>query len=226
VRRPMMLAALTVAVALAAVGCGNGAADGNAGVADTQAVLGKVAQGNVVTRDQATCIADRATPKLSAQALKLSKKSTVKLADLPAADRTVIFTSYSACVTTAQLAPAVAKALTSGAAGSSATTAKCIASGLRTKYKTSGQLMAVMNSSKAAQLSTVIDACQPADQISQQLIQSMVNGGYTTTQATCVVQKVLGEVPRSKFDGTAGATLPADVKDKIVAATKACSSAG
>jgi hypothetical protein len=221
----MMLVATTVALALAAIGCGNGAADGNAGVADTQAVLGKIGAGNVVTRDQATCIADRATPKLSATALKLSKKSTAKLADLPAADRTVIYSSYSACVTTAQLAPAVAKALTSGSSSSSATTSKCIASGLRAKYHTSGQLMAVMNSNKAAQLSTVIDACQPADQISEQLIQSMVNGGYTTAQATCVVQKVLGEVPRSKFGGTAGATLPADVQNKIVAATKACSSA-
>jgi hypothetical protein len=113
--------------------------------------------------------------------------------------------------------------LASGSGSTSAATLKCVSTHLQAKYRSSGQLVAALNSGRAAQVSATFTTCLPSDQVEQQLIQSMVNGGYTTDEATCVVKKVLSEVKPSQFSGTAGADLPADVKSKIVAAAKNCS---
>jgi hypothetical protein len=218
----LTIALLTVAL-LTIVGCGNGASTGNAGVADTQAVIRQVTQGNIVTRDQATCIGDRAASKMSAKGLKLSKKLTTDLSDLPAADQTTIFDSYSACVTTAQLSPAITKSLVTGSDPADAASARCFTTQLKAKYPRSGDLVRVLTSDGTSKLTKAMTKCLPTDQIEQSLIAAMVTGGYTKAQATCVAEKVLTEVPLSKLTGATGTSLSADVEAKIVAATKACS---
>jgi hypothetical protein len=214
-----LLTALVTVALLTLAGCGTGASTGNAGVADTQAVIRQVTQGNIVNRDQATCIGDRAASKMSPKGLKLSKKLTTDLSDLPAADQTVVFDSYSACVTTAQLTPAITKSLVTGSGAADAASAKCFTTQLKAKYPRSGDL----TSGGTSKLTKAMTKCLPTDQIEQSLITAMVGGGYTKAQATCVAEKVLTEVPLSKLTGATGASLSADVEAKIVAATQACS---
>jgi len=213
-----------MAIALMTLGaCGNGASTGNAGVAATQAVIRQVTQGNIVNRDQATCIGDRAASKMSPKGLKLSKKLTTNLSDLPPADQTTIFDSYSACVTTAQLSPAITKSLVTGSGAADAASAKCFTTQLKAKYPRSGDLVRVLTSGGTSGLTRAMTRCLPRDQIEQSLVKAMVAGGYTTAQATCVAEKVLAEVPLSQLTGATGASLPADVEAKIVAATQVCS---
>src|SRR5664279_3537063 len=101
----MMTVTLTVATMLALVGCGSSSGgSSSADPADVAAVARQVADGNEFSKTQAQCVAEHATPKLSAKALKSAHQSgSSDVNTLSKADQEVIFASVGACVTTAQM---------------------------------------------------------------------------------------------------------------------------
>ncbi len=212
--------AATGLLAALGTGCGNGAAAGNVDVANLAAVRAEVSQGGFVNRSQADCVSNRAEPKLSAQGIRLSQSST-DLSKLPAKDLDVIYASFDACVTTAQLGREIAALLGNG--GASKLSTSCFQRELTKTYPTSGQLMREVVKGGTDKLSAAETACLPNGEIEKSLIQSMESGGYTKGQATCVADRVLSQVKLSDLTGSQSSTLPPDVQSKIVDATKLCS---
>jgi hypothetical protein len=219
----MMMMTL-VTTLLAAGACGSSTPTANK--ADVEAVVASVTNGSSISREHATCIAEAAVPKLSPKGLKESKKKSSDLAKLSKADQTVIFDSFSSCLTVAQITPAIAKEFQSGAGKIPDASERCYEKALTGHYKTSGDLMraAVNDSSKFA---GTLSKCVSPDAIRQSLIQAMTSGGaLTQAQATCAADKILSEVSVSDLEKAGSAsTLPSDIQTKIQAAAAGCAAA-
>jgi hypothetical protein len=217
----MMMMSVLVAALLAAGACGSSTPTANK--ADVEAVVASVTNGSSISRKQATCIAEAAVPKLSPKGLKESKKKASDLSKLSKADQTVIFDSFSSCVTVAQLTPAIAKEFQSGSGKVDDKSEKCYVNALTGNYKSSGDLMraAVNDSSKFAR---TLSKCVSPDAIRQSLIQAMTSGGaLTQAQATCAADKILSEVSVSDLEQAGSASkLPSDIQTKIEAAASSC----
>jgi hypothetical protein len=217
------------ATALVVVGCSSSASGGSTGSsahqADIDAVVAQVgATGGVVSHKQAVCIAEHAVPHLSAKGLKQARKSTSDITDLSKPDQNVIFDGVSACVTTADLSPSLEKALESGSNKVDAATAKCFVGKVEKAYPQSGDLMKVMNNGTASKVADLMTSCLSAGGIRQELLNELTaTGSFNATQAGCVADKLLAEVPASELaGGGSSGSLPPDLESKLAAAATAC----
>jgi hypothetical protein len=225
-----------VAVAVVVVGCsssGTSASGGSSGSsahqADIDAVVAQVgANGGVVSHKQAVCIAEHSVPHLSAKGLKLARKSKSDITDLSKADQNVIFDGVSACVTTAQLSPSLEQALESGSNKVDAATAKCFVGKVEAAYPKSGELMKVMNNGTESKVADLMTSCLSSGGIRQELLNELTaTGSFNSSQASCVVDKLLAEVPASELTGGASSgSLPPDLESKLGAAATACGVSG
>jgi len=223
----MILAVVVTAVVV--LGCGSsGAASSNgsgAHQADIDAVVAQVSgNGGVVTHKQAVCIAERSVPHLSAKGLKQARKSTTDITDLSKADQNTIFDGVSACVTTADLSPSLEKALESGSTKVDAATAKCFVGKVENAYPKSGDLMKVMNNGTTSKVADLMTSCLSSGGIKQELQNELTaTGSFNASQAGCVADKLLAEVPASELTGAgSSASLPPDLESKLAAAATAC----
>jgi hypothetical protein len=216
--------AVLAATLVAAVGCGSSSAGGSsAKQADIDAVVSQLSSnGAVISHKQALCIAQRAVPNLSAKGLKVAKKGSSDVSDLSKIDEQAIFDGVSACVTTADLSPSLEKALESGDNKVDAATAKCFVKKVDAAYPKSGDLMKMMNSSSSSKVSQLMSGCMSSGSVKDRLVKDLTGtGSFTTAQATCVVDKLLAEVPASQLTDTSG-SLSADAQSKLTAAATAC----
>jgi hypothetical protein len=145
---------------LALAGCGS-TADSGAGAkpADVANVARQFdSDGGGLTKSQAQCVAEKATPKLSSKALAAARKSAKSsdISDLSKADQTVLFASVSACVTTAQLAQSLRKAL---ASANDEVDGTCFSKAIVSAYPHSGDLMRDLNSTKSTEAQKALSKC-------------------------------------------------------------------
>jgi hypothetical protein len=242
---------LAVVTALTLAACGSSAE--SASPADVAAVQRQVADGNEFSTTQAHCVAEHATPKLSAKALKSAHaKGSSDLTKLPKADQEVIFTSVSTCVTTAQLAPALVKALLAGSDKVDATSAKCFANAVVKAYPDAGNLMRDLSAGKTSKFEKSLTACAVGSSDSsssattssdpgssgagsdadssifkQAMVTEMTKGGLSATQANCVADKVVGELTASEVAGlSSSSSLPPAIETKVEAAVSSCVTGG
>jgi hypothetical protein len=249
-----MTVTLTLATLVALAGCGSSSGgSSNADPKDVAAVARQVAGGNEFSKAQAQCVAEHATSKLSDKALNSARKSgSSDLDTLSKADQEVVFTSVSACVTTAQLVPAFTKSLESGSDKIDAASAKCASRALVSLYPDAGDMMRDLSTGKTSKFQNAMLKCvtgstgsgsdtssdtgtvsNPASgdadsaALKQMLVSDMTASGMSAAQADCVADKVLGEVSTADLAraGSAG-SLPADLESKVVAAVGTCASAG
>jgi hypothetical protein len=237
-----MTLTLTVATMLAVVGCGGSGGSSSADPADVAAVARQVGDGNDFSKAQARCVAEHATPKLSAKALKSAHKSgSSDLTSLPKADQEVVFTSVSACVSTAQLVPSLTKAFETGTDKIDAKSAKCATKALVALYPDAGDMMRDLSGGKTSKFQKAMLKCVMGGDTSASgsgsgsgssvlrdaLVTEMTNGGMTAAQANCVADKVLAEVPTDDLTkiGSSG-TVPADIESEVETAVVSCATGG
>ena len=239
-----MTVTLTLATILAVAGCGSSSGgSSNADPKDVAAVARQVADGNEFSKAQAQCVAEHATSKLSAKALKSAHQGSSDVSTLSKGDQEVIFTSVGACVKTAQMMPALSKAFESGSDKLDSKSAKCAERAVVSVYPNAGDLMRDMNAGKTTKFENAMLKCVMGGNTSASgsgassgsgdsvfkdaLIAEMTKGGLTNAQATCVADKVLAEVPTDDLAkvGTSG-SLPADIESKVETAAVSCATGG
>jgi hypothetical protein len=221
----MMLTGALVAGLLVAGACGSSTPQANK--ADVEAVIASVSRAGNVTRKQATCIAEKAVPHLSKQALVLVRDRSSDPTHLSTPDQKVIYASVSSCITTAQLAPTLAKAVASGDAKLTSSQVKCFTKAAESAYPMSGDLMRDAVEGKLSNLADAIGKCVPTSSIKEEFVKALTTGGgMTKAVAECVAGKVLAEVPLSDLANSASGAVPADIESKLVAAASECSNGG
>jgi hypothetical protein len=212
--------------ALLVVLAGCGSSGSSAATGDIAKVAQSVSNGSTITKEQATCVAQKSVPKISAKDRAELEKKSADLTKLTKADQGQVWTAFSACITVAQLAPSIAESVEAPGKKVAAKTADCYKAALGSTYTKSGDVMkALVDHSQT--LVKALTKCISPTAVKQALVNALSSSdGLTQAQATCVVDKLVGSMSSADLSKLlASGPASADVQAKLQADASACASA-